>query len=58
MDILISLRPEWCSLIASGKKKIEIRKSKPIFKHPFKVYIGATHGAFAELKKKYTEEKS
>jgi predicted transcriptional regulator len=42
-SVLISIRPEWCSLIASDKKKIEIRKSKPIYNHPFKVYIYCTN---------------
>lgn len=41
-SVLMSLRPEWCSLIASGKKRIEIRKSKPKYNHPFKVYIYCT----------------
>lgn len=42
MDILMSIRPEWCELIASGKKAIEIRKSKPKLEEPFDVYIYCT----------------
>lgn len=42
--VLISIKPEWCELIASGKKTIEIRKTKPKFETPFKVYIYCTKG--------------
>ena len=37
--IMISIRPEWCKLIAEGKKTIEARKSFPRLKPPFKCYI-------------------
>ena len=40
--VLMSIKPEWCSLIASGEKTIEVRKSKPKIKTPFKVYIYCT----------------
>ena len=51
----MSIRPEWCELIASGKKTVEIRKTIPRkFVHdgfyggyvvePFKVYIYETQG--------------
>lgn len=36
--ILMSIQPEWCELIASGKKTIEVRKTAPK-DTPFKVYI-------------------
>ena len=42
--VLISIRPEWCSKIASGEKKIEVRKSRPKLETPFKVYIYCTQG--------------
>lgn len=53
--MLMSIRPEWCELIASGKKTVEIRKTIPRkFVHdgfyggyvvePFKVYIYETQG--------------
>lgn len=53
--VLMSIRPEWCELIASGKKTVEIRKTIPRkFVHdrfygghvvePFKVYIYETQG--------------
>lgn len=38
-NILISVRPKWCELIASGKKTAEIRKTKPSIKPPFLCYI-------------------
>ena len=42
--VLMSIQPKWCELIASGKKKVEVRKSKPKFDVPFKVYIYETQG--------------
>ncbi len=38
-SVLISIQPKWCELIASGKKTVEVRKSKPKLEAPFKVYI-------------------
>ena len=40
--VLISIQPKWCELIASGKKTVEIRKTKPKLETPFKVYIYCT----------------
>lgn len=40
--VLISIRPKWCELIASGKKTIEVRKTAPKIKTPFKCYIYCT----------------
>lgn len=40
--VLISIRPKWCELIASGKKTIEVRKTHPHIKTPFKCYIYCT----------------
>lgn len=40
--VLISIRPEWCELIANGKKTIEVRKTKPKIETPFKCYIYCT----------------
>ena len=40
--ILISIQPKWCELIASGKKTVEVRKTKPKLDVPFKVYIYCT----------------
>jgi hypothetical protein len=41
-SVLISIRPEWCRLIASGEKTVEVRKTKPKLETPFKVYIYCT----------------
>lgn len=40
--VLISIRPKWCDLIASGWKTIEVRKTCPKLKPPFKCYIYMT----------------
>lgn len=42
--VLISIRPRWCELIISGKKTVEVRKTRPKLPTPFKVYIYCTHG--------------
>ena len=42
--VLISIQPKWCELIASGKKMVEVRKTKPKLKMPFKCYIYETQG--------------
>lgn len=38
-SVLISIKPEWCAMIASSRKTIEVRKTKPKCKTPFKCYI-------------------
>lgn len=43
-SVLISIQPKWCELIASGKKTVEVRKTKPKIETPFKVYIYETQG--------------
>lgn len=40
--VLISIQPKWCELIASGKKTVEVRKTKPKFEATFKCYIYCT----------------
>ena len=42
-SVLISIRPQWCELIANGKKTIEVRKSRPKLETPFKCYIYCTN---------------
>lgn len=50
--VLMSTQPKWCELIArainpvmySAFKTIEVRKTRPKFETPFKVYIYCTHG--------------
>lgn len=41
-SVLVSIRPKWCALIASGKKTIEVRKTAPKLPTPFKCYIYET----------------
>lgn len=41
-SVMLSIKPKYCELIASGKKTIEVRKSKPKLKTPFKCYIYCT----------------
>ena len=40
--VLISIRPRWCQKIVDGEKTIEVRKTRPKLKTPFKVYIYCT----------------
>lgn len=41
-SILQSIKPQYCELIASGKKTIEVRKTRPKCELPVKVYIYCT----------------
>lgn len=41
--VLISIQPKWCDLILNGTKTIEVRKSAPRLKTPFKCYIYCTN---------------
>lgn len=41
-SVLISIQPKWCELIASGKKLVEVRKTRPKIDTPFKCYIYQT----------------
>ena len=41
--VLISIQPQWCEKIASGRKTIEVRKTRPKLEPPFKCYIYQTH---------------
>lgn len=38
-SVLISVKPQLCNLIASGKKTVEVRKNRPKIETPFKCYI-------------------
>lgn len=42
--VMLSIKPKWCELIASGKKTIEVCKTKPKLETPFKCYIYCTKG--------------
>lgn len=41
-SVLISIQPKYCELIANGEKTIEVRKTRPKIKTPFKCYIYCT----------------
>lgn len=41
-SVMISIKPKYCELIASGKKTVEVRKTKPKLNTPFKCYIYCT----------------
>lgn len=45
--VLISIRPKWCEKIMSGEKTVEVRKSRPNLKTPFRCYVYCTHGTGA-----------
>ena len=45
-SVLISIQPKWCELIASRKKTVEVRKTRPKIGTPFKVYIYETKGLY------------
>ena len=40
--VLISIQPQWCELIATGEKTLEVRKTVPKMETPFKCYIYCT----------------
>lgn len=40
--VMLSIRPEWCCLIAQGRKTLEVRKTRPKIEAPFKCYIYCT----------------
>lgn len=42
--VMISIQPKWVELILSGKKTVEVRKTRPSIETPFKVYIYCTKG--------------
>lgn len=57
-SVLISIQPKWCELIVSGKKTVEVRKTKPKLETPFKVYIYCTYGtAFIEHRDEILSDK-
>lgn len=41
-SVMISIKPNWCELIANGRKTIEVRKTRPKLETPFKCYIYCT----------------
>ena len=47
-SVLISIQPKWCELIASGKKTIEVRRTRPNIEVPFKAYVYETKAQFVK----------
>lgn len=54
-SILQSIKPQYCELIASGKKTIEVRKTRPKLDVPFKVYIYMTKSNLVGDRKAYKD---
>lgn len=46
--VMLSINPKWCAPIASGKKTVEVRKTKPKLNTPFKCYIYCTKKSYKE----------
>lgn len=42
MEILQSIRPEWCKRIFGGEKTVEVRKTRPIANPPYRVFVYET----------------
>lgn len=40
--VMLSIKPKYCEFIASGKKTMEVRKTRPKLETPFKCYIYCT----------------
>lgn len=47
-NVLISIQPKWCDLIAKGEKTVEVRKTKPNRPMPIRCYIYETQGKTEE----------
>lgn len=54
-SVLLSIKPKYCELIASGKKTIEVRKTRPKLETPFKCYIYCTKDKTPFLLPTYSE---
>lgn len=53
--VMISIKPQWCELIAKKQKTIEVRKTRPKIKTPFKCYIYMTKSNLTGDKKAYKD---
>lgn len=47
--VMLSIQPKWTELIASGKKTVEVRKTKPKIDVPFKCYIYCTEKDYDKI---------
>lgn len=54
-SVMLSIKPKYCELIASGQKTIEVRKTKPKIDTPFKVYIYMTKSNLVGDRKAYQD---
>lgn len=45
-DVMLSIRPKWCELIANGEKTVEVRKTRPRQETPFRCFIYCTRPRF------------
>ena len=43
-SVMLSIQPKWVEKIVKGEKTIEVRKTRPKIKTPFKCYIYCTYG--------------
>ena len=43
-SVILSIQPKWVEKIVKGEKTIEVRKTRPKIKTPFKCYIYCTYG--------------
>ncbi len=50
-SVLASFKPQYCELIASGKKTVELRKTRPKLETPFKVYMYQTKTVYVSKSK-------
>lgn len=50
-SVMLSIKPKYCELIASGKKTIEVRKTRPKIETPFKCYIYQTKTVYVSKNK-------
>lgn len=48
-SVLASIKPKYCELIANGKKRFEIRKTRPKINAPFRCYIYETKAEYRAL---------
>lgn len=53
--VMISIKPQWCELIAKKQKTIEVRKTRPKIKTPFKCYIYMTKSNLTGDRKAYKD---
>lgn len=53
--VMISIKPQWCELIAKKQKTIEVRKTRPKLETPFKCYIYMTKSNLTGNRKAYKD---